>query len=627
METTTEELVDPLVGRLLDDRYRLDSLIARGGMATVFLANDTRLDRTVAVKVMHRALADDPEFVARFTREARASARLSSAEVVAVYDQGTDAGTGLAYLVMEHVRGRNLRDLLRERGALPPAQALELLEPVLVALAAAHAAGLVHRDIKPENVLLADAGRIKVADFGLARAVEASNLTATTGLLIGTVAYLAPEQVETGRADARSDVYAAGILLWEALTGEQPYTGETPLSVALQHVRSEVPAPSTVVAALPRAVDALVLRATRRDPADRPADGSALLADLRAVRSTLPTDRTDVRRSGGQQSALHRTLVVPRPFAASVTAHPTRPPTEAGADRPRRRRRGRIALAVVALLALLAGGGGYYLGQVRFTTTPGVLGLDKAAARQVLTRGGLGIRLGTAVSSETIPAGAVLGQSPRPGARISRHGAVTLVFSLGPDRRRVPDVVGSTEPASRSALTAAGLAYRSTALVFSRTVAKGVVLSTDPPVGSRLKPGTPVALIVSKGVQQVAVPDVRGKDIAAATATLVKAGFVVTTSQAFSDTAAKASVLDQSPNRGSVDLGSTVALVVSKGPDLVKLPDLTGDDRDRAVSALQALGLKTNVLAFPGGPGLVLRTSPGGGTMVRRGSTVTLYAF
>ncbi len=625
MEMTTEELVDPLVGRLLDDRYRLDSLIARGGMATVFLANDTRLDRTVAVKVMHRALADDPEFVARFTREARASARLSSAEVVAVYDQGTDAGTGLAYLVMEHVRGRNLRDLLRERGALPPAQALELLEPVLVALAAAHAAGLVHRDIKPENVLLADDGRIKVADFGLARAVEASNLTATTGLLIGTVAYLAPEQVETGRADARSDVYAAGILLWEALTGLQPYTGETPLSVALQHVRSEVPPPSTVVAQLPPAVDALVLRATRRDPAGRPADGGALLAELRAVRSALQTDLTVVRRSG----ALHRTLVVPRPepVGAAVTASPARPSTVAGPDRPRRRRRGRIALAVVALLALLAGGGGYYLGEVRFTKTPGVLSLDKAAARQVLTKGGLGIRLGRAVSSEAIPAGEVLDQSPRPGARIGRHGAVTLVFSLGPDRRRVPDVVGSTEPASRSALSTAGLAYRSTALVFSRTVAKGIVVRTDPAVGSRLKPGTPVSLVVSKGVQQVAVPDVRGKDIAAATAALGKAGFVVTTSQMFNDTVAKALVLDQSPNRGAVDLGSTVALVVSKGPDLVKLPDLTGDDRDRAVGALQALGLKTNVLAFPGGPGLVLRTSPGGGTMVRRGSTVTLYAF
>ncbi|MBC7679634.1 MAG: serine/threonine protein kinase, partial [Pseudorhodobacter sp.] len=222
MDTTVVGPTDPLVGRLLDDRYRIDHVIARGGMATVYQATDTRLDRTVAVKVMHRALADDPDFDARFPREPRAAARLSTPEVVAVHDQGTDPETGLAYLVMEHVRGTTLRHLLEQRGALSPARAVSLLEPVLVALAAAHAAGLVHRDVKPENVLLGDDGRDKVADFGLARSVETSTLTATTGLLIGTVASLAPEQVEPGRADARSDVYAAGILLFELLTGDPP---------------------------------------------------------------------------------------------------------------------------------------------------------------------------------------------------------------------------------------------------------------------------------------------------------------------------------------------------------------------------------------------------------------------
>ncbi|MCW2544804.1 MAG: serine/threonine protein kinase, partial [Frankiales bacterium] len=243
-QAAADDQLSPLVGSLLDDRYRLSSVIARGGMATVFLATDTRLDRPVAVKVMHRALAEDPEFVARFTREAKASAKLSAAEVVAVHDYGTDRATGLAYLVMEHVRGINLRQLIHERGPLAPARAVSLMEPVLRALAAAHAAGLVHRDIKPENVLLADDGRVKVADFGLARAVETSNLTQTTGLLIGTVAYLSPEQVETGTSDARSDVYAAGVLLWELLTGAPPYSAETPLSVAYKHVHEDMPPPS-----------------------------------------------------------------------------------------------------------------------------------------------------------------------------------------------------------------------------------------------------------------------------------------------------------------------------------------------------------------------------------------------
>ena len=618
MKTTTADLVDPLVGRLLSDRYRLDSLIARGGMATVFLGTDTRLDRTVAVKVMHRALADDPEFVLRFTREAQASARLSTPEVVAVHDQGTDLGTGLAYLVMEHVPGRNLRDLLRERGALPPARALELLEPVLVALAAAHAAGLVHRDIKPENVLLADDGRVKVADFGLARAVEASNLTATTGLLIGTPAYLAPEQVENGRADARSDVYAVGVLLWEALTGEQPYTGETPLSVALQHLRSQIPPPSTVVTGLPPALDALVVRATRPEPDDRPADAGVLLAELRAVRAALPADPHVVRRSGE-----HRTLVVPRPAPSQRAAGAT---PGVGPAPSRRRRRGPVALVIVVILALLALGGGYYLGEGRYTTTPGVLRLDKAAASRAIANGGLRVRLGPAAFNEAVPTGQVLSQAPRPGGRITKHGVVTLVLSLGADRRPVPSVVGSTVQAATSALAAAGLAYRSTSLEFSSTVAKGVVLRTDPAVGSKLKPGTPVALVVSKGVQQVTVPDVRNKTLDVATAALKQAGFTITSSEVFSDTAVKGTVTDQSPNTGSAGRGSTVVLTVSKGPDVVQVPDLRNRPRDEAVSTLEGLGLKARVLAFPG-PGRVLSTSPDVGATVHRGSTVTLYVF
>jgi serine/threonine-protein kinase len=264
VDQPVETATDPLVGRLLDGRYRLDKPLARGGMATVYTATDTRLDRVVAVKVMRPALAEDPDFVARFAREARAAARLSSPEVVAVHDQGTDPSTGTAYLVMEYVAGRTLRDVIRDTGPLSPTRALGYLEPVLRALAAAHAAGLVHRDVKPENVLLGDDGRVKVADFGLARAIETSNLTATTGLLIGTVAYLAPEQVEHGTADPRTDVYAAGILLWEMLTGTPPYAGDSPMSVAYRHVHDDVPSPSEVVQGIPPAVDALAVRATRR---------------------------------------------------------------------------------------------------------------------------------------------------------------------------------------------------------------------------------------------------------------------------------------------------------------------------------------------------------------------------
>ncbi|HVU75148.1 MAG TPA: protein kinase, partial [Mycobacteriales bacterium] len=266
---------DAVVGIVLDGRYEIVERLAQGGMATVYVALDRRLDRHVAVKVMHAHLADDPDFVARFHREARAAARITHPNVVAVYDQGQDAGH--VFLVMELVSGRTLRALLREHGTLPPERALALLEPIAAALAAAHAQGIVHRDVKPENVLLGDDGRVLVADFGLARAIETSPLTQTTGLMLGTVAYLSPEQVRTGNADARSDVYAAGVTLYEMVTGAAPFTGDTPLAVAYQHTHDDVPAPSTAQPGTPAVVDELVRTTTARDPSGRLADGAVLL--------------------------------------------------------------------------------------------------------------------------------------------------------------------------------------------------------------------------------------------------------------------------------------------------------------------------------------------------------------
>src|SRR4051794_15943326 len=299
MSTT---VADPLLGRLLDGRYEIRRRVATGGMATVYAAIDTRLDRPVAVKVMHPALAADEEFVARFRREAKAAARLSSPTVVNVTDQGQDGGT--VFLVMELVEGRTLRDRLRSEGPLAPAEALAVLEPVLEALAVAHAAGYVHRDVKPENVLIADDGRIKVGDFGLARAVDASPLTATTGLLLGTVAYLAPEQVRRGVADARTDVYASGVLLFELLTGRPPFEGDTALSVAYQHLHDRVPAPSTLRPDVPGELDELVRAATEPDPDDRPVDAEALLEDVRHVAAELgsghPSFRSAATKAAGQ---------------------------------------------------------------------------------------------------------------------------------------------------------------------------------------------------------------------------------------------------------------------------------------------------------------------------------------
>ncbi|RFU41335.1 serine/threonine protein kinase, partial [Actinomadura logoneensis] len=303
MDTT---VADPLVGRVLDGRYRIESRIARGGMATVYLARDVRLDRVVAIKVMHAGLASDDEFVARFIGEAKAAAALSHPNVVAVYDQRTDGEH--VFLVMEYVPGRTLRDLLAERGRIGPREALTLMQPVLAALGAAHRAGMVHRDVKPENVLISEDGQAKVADFGLARAESASKMT-KTGLIIGTVGYLAPEQVVTGNADVRSDVYAAGILLYELLTGELPHRADSALAVAYKHVNEVVPPPSLAVQGLPPQVDALVTRATSHSPDERFPDANAFLAAVAEVVNGLAPD-IDRRIADAQP---HPTAVLEQP--------------------------------------------------------------------------------------------------------------------------------------------------------------------------------------------------------------------------------------------------------------------------------------------------------------------------
>ena len=289
-----QTLARPPVGRVLDGRYRVESLIATGGMATVYLGTDTRLDRTVALKVMHAELANDEDFVRRFVGEARSVARLSHPNVVAVYDQGADGRT--LYLAMEYVPGRTLRDLMNERGRLSPRDALDIMDGILGGLAAAHAAGIAHRDVKPENVLLTSGHSVKVADFGLARTMAGTSHT-KTGLLIGTAAYLAPEQVSRGTADARTDVYAAGIMLFEMLTGAQPHTADTPLAVAYKHVNEVVPAPSRFAPGITPSLDALVTRATSRDPDLRPVDAGQFLRAASEVRRGLPP--------GGPAGAAH----------------------------------------------------------------------------------------------------------------------------------------------------------------------------------------------------------------------------------------------------------------------------------------------------------------------------------
>jgi len=603
-----DTLTDPLVGALLDGRYRVQARLARGGMATVYTAVDIRLDRRVAVKVMHPALADDEQFVARFIREAKAAARLSHPNVVPVFDQGADAGS--VFLVMEYVAGRTLRDLLHERGRLSPGQALEVLDPVLAALEAAHGAGLVHRDVKPENVLLADDGRVKVADFGLARAVEAANITTTTGLLMGTVGYLAPEQVERGSSDARSDVYAAGILLYELLTGTPPYVGETALAVAYRHVHDDVPAPSAFVPSVPLSLDTLVLQATARDPAARFPSARAFRTELLHARAGMdPGDVVDLRD----------TVVVPLPERVRE-----RPAGSVAVSAPVRRRGHWVAVAVLALLVLSAGGTGWWFGAGRYTSVPPLLKLTRAAAVAKLHSAGLGVRFTPEIFSESIPAGMVADESPGAGRRLVRGQSVTLALSRGRQYYAVPPLTRVDVAIATERLAAVHLRAVTGPLEYS-AVPAGQVSRTSPQPGARLRPDSPVTLVVSRGPRPVAVPPVASLDVATATARLQAAGFKAATTEAYSDTVGTGLVI--SADRRTAVPGTTVTLQVSKGPQLFSVPDVFDFPVGRARAALLAAGFRVNVISVPFGPGRVLAQSPPKNSMAAHGTTITLSVF
>ena len=543
-------------GTLLEGRYRVGAIIARGGMSTVYRGVDTRLDRAVAIKVMSPYYVSDPAFLTRFEREARLAASLGHSGVVAVYDQGRDGD--LVFLVMELVDGGTLRDLLREKGSLSVAVTMSILEPLLAALGAAHAAGLVHRDVKPENVLISSKGAVKIADFGLVRAVSSQTM-ATGDVILGTVAYLSPEQVATGAADARSDVYAAGVMACEMLTGQPPFQGDSPMSVAYQHVHSDVPPPSTNAPGTPEALDALIVAATRRDPALRPRDASAFLAALVAIRGQLGLRRVPV-------PVPHRPPVVPAGPVAPAVAAPATPgfgqvgpgfgqvdpgfgpvgpdqgpggtqmfaagpvtivgaraeslpdsstnaepfdsadegPSPTVAMRQRTRRRWLIAILVVVLLGVAAAAGGWWLGG-RWAATPAAVGLAQADAEILVRDAGLVPRV-TIEHHNDVPAGQVASSYPEAGTEQLRGSEVDLLVSIG--RPQVPAIpAGMETAAATAALTAADLTTVVAAEPeFDDTVTAGAVLRTDPVAGTPLAVNAAVTLVLSAGPAPVHRP-------------------------------------------------------------------------------------------------------------------------
>ena len=622
-----------IVGHLLDGRYRVDAPIAAGGMATVYRALDTRLDRVLAVKVMHPSLAGDAGFVQRFIREAKSVARLDHPNLVNVYDQGADGG--YVFLAMEYVPGCTLRDVLRERRALPPRAALDILEPVLAALGAAHLAGLVHRDMKPENVLIGNDGRVKVADFGLVRAVGTDTTMAAPGSVLGTVSYLAPEQIESGTSDTRSDVYACGVMLYEMLTGTKPHAGDNPAQVLYQRLNREITPPSQLVPGLSGELDALVARATARQPDQRPSTAVELLALLQAVRRSLTDAELDIQPLGAKETASAGdgiTAVIPRPAGAGeanldrTRTLPLSPARQGAAQSwwpPGRRL---VVLLTVAVLALVAGAAIWYAGFGRYNRVPQVYGMSQIAADNELESAGLAAKFTTAYS-EKVPTGKVISTDPGAGHRIRGNGPVTVVISKGPHRIAVPNVAGKPREVAEQAIQDAGLAVGKRSREFSDDVAKDSVIRTDPAAGSELKPKTAVSMVLSRG-RALDVPDVVGSSVDEAQADLAELGLTVRIAPArvFSDDVDSGSVAKQSPGAGSqAASGDTVTLTISKGPRLFEVPDVEGMKIGEARKALEDAGFVVREFNLPLGSDKVWQQSPGGGSQKRKGSTITLY--
>jgi serine/threonine-protein kinase len=668
-------LADPLIGRMLDQRYLVRSRVAHGGMATVYLATDTRLDREVALKVMHAELARDADFVTRFIGEAKSVARLSHPNIVAVFDQGSDGQ--FLYLSMEYVPGRTLRSLLSERGWFPYAEAMAVMDPILSGLAAAHRAGIVHRDVKPENVLVSADGRVKVVDFGLARAQSATSRHTKAGQVIGTVAYIAPEQVKGGVTDFHTDVYAAGVMLFEMLTGRQPHAGETALQVAYKHVNEDVPPPSAFVPGLPPAVDQLVRAATSRNPQLRPANADMFLSAIRSLRGIpantaprgLPTSGTGTLPRpvlpggpGGPGGSGGTNVTTVSETAPGAFRDPGSNATAvadfamhdgatgvydgfggaagypAGAGYPRQRepflskwlfskRFGTIAVCGVVVLA--AGLGGWWFTSGRYAPLPRVTGVSEAQALQILRADGFqGTESGQPVIDDNVPKGDVISASP--SGRAPKGSTIELTVSAGPKMIKVPTTVGQTSVAAAQAvLRKAGLKVAAQPKqVASASLPVGSVAGTTPAAGTPWPQTSPITVDVVAGTP---MPTLTGQNINDVQSWAGQNNITLNVTQV-ANSAATGTVISQSvPANSPVTPGTTVNVQVSSGPPQVTVPGVTGQSVSQATQTLQQAGFKVSVqrIGFGGGNGngggQVIAENPSG--QAAQGATITLYSF
>ncbi|CAN2235703.1 SPS1 Serine/threonine protein kinase [actinobacterium SCGC AAA044-D11] len=630
-----------LTGELIDNRYLLKRVVAAGGMATIYYALDLRLDRPVAVKIMHPHLANDEDFVGRFIREAKAAAALAHPNIVAIQDQGwNESGVPAVFIVMEYIEGFTLRDVISEQGALGVNESLRYFAPVLSAMSAAHKSGILHRDIKPENILISKDGRVKIADFGLAKGAQlGSTLTVESSVILGSVSYLSPEQVQRGLSDMRSDVYSLGIVLFEMLTGKKPFDGETPIQIAYMHVNDNVAAPSTLNSSIPAELDEIVLKAAANNPDKRFKDAGEMHEQVLALLTKLDPNR--------RQMSLE--LDIPIPKGKSPKRKREKPSKfdiiknittqldlkrgnvmreNSGTTKRKRKVSNRVKRnrAIALLIVLLIIGTSWYRisGPGNKIVVPSLAGMSQTQAANAVAELGLKVDVIQEVFSEDVPKGKVLTSDPAGGGRVDVAGTVHLIISKGKDRIEVPDLAGLTVEAAAALLKSKNLKIGRVSEVFSDELEAGLLIDGNPSSGSPVRKDSTIDLIVSKGLEQVELSNFQGKTSDQAQSELTAAGLIVSSKYEYSDSIPIGTVISQTPSDVStVGKGEKIELVISKGPSKIFIPNVYSLSKLAATKILEDLGFKVE-FKYIAKKKSVTNVSPKTGTAVTPGSTVTI---
>jgi serine/threonine protein kinase len=626
-----------LTGELIDGRYQLLRQVANGGMAAIYEAIDTRLDRKVAVKIMHSHLAQDDSYVSRFIREAKAAAALSHPNIVAVQDQGWNQnGVPAVFLVMELIEGHTLREYLNERGRFEIKDAMNYLTPILSALSAAHALGIVHRDVKPENIMISNEGRVKVADFGLARGeIIGSTMTTESSLILGSVSYLSPEQVQRGIADSRSDVYAAGIVAYEMLIGDKPFTADSPIQIAYMHVNEEVPRLRSKRKEIPKALDDLIARATSKNPDDRPRTASEFLDELAQIQVDLDPKKNqmslglDLPVEPIREKTQKKEALKSEPVVEEEKIETTRQLRRKEEKKKRASKRVRRNRKVALILAVAVGVAGWWslVGPGSQVVVPSTVGATYDEAVSILQPLGLTATVLESRFDEEIAKGRVIESNPAGGGKVQANGSVSFILSKGPERYTIPKTTGLTVSAAQNAILKYPIEILPIKEVFSSEIPKGFVIETIPQSGTSVKRDAQIEVIVSKGIEQIALASYLGKSGEQALNELTEAGFDVQPTYAYSESVLELAVISQSPGGGSaLNKGAKVSIVISKGPRYTFIPEtIIAMESVAAQNLLKSLGLKPKVVSTGKNKvKYVISVSPGKKTKVERGSTVTI---